>query len=117
MVRGYDLLDSTPRQLYLQSVLKYSHPVYAHIPVITAVKDGEKLSKQNWAQPLPLDEPRPLLIKAMQALGLKPDTTLQASSVQDILQWGIERWDINMVPKQPSIALPALGGANNWSDV
>ncbi|MDB2384563.1 tRNA glutamyl-Q(34) synthetase GluQRS [Endozoicomonas sp.] len=108
IVRGYDLLDSTPRQLYLQAALKYPHPVYAHIPVITKIEDGDKLSKQNWAQPLPLDNPNPLLIKAMKALGLKPAETLHASSTHDILQWGIEHWDINTVPKASSIALPAL---------
>ena len=108
IVRGYDLLDSTPRQLYLQSVLNYRQPVYAHIPVITEVNGGEKLSKQNWAQPLPLDEPRPLLIKAMTALGLKPEKVLQASSVDSILQWGVDQWDINKVPKTATIALPEL---------
>ncbi|WP_263081019.1 tRNA glutamyl-Q(34) synthetase GluQRS [Endozoicomonas sp. Mp262] len=108
IVRGYDLLDSTPRQLYLQSLLEYRHPVYAHIPVITQVAGGEKLSKQNRAKALPLDYPRPLLVKAMKALGLQPDNDLLASSVDEILLWGVEQWDINKVPKVPEIPMPML---------
>ncbi|MDD7805759.1 MAG: tRNA glutamyl-Q(34) synthetase GluQRS [Endozoicomonas sp. (ex Botrylloides leachii)] len=108
IVRGYDLLDSTPRQLYLQSLLNYPSPIYAHVPIITDTPDGNKLSKQNLAQPLPLDDPRPSLIKAMTTLGLKPDETLLASSISEILKWGIAQWDITQVPKESSIALAAI---------
>ena len=108
VVRGYDLLESTPRQLYLQTVLNYQHPIYAHIPVITKKKGGAKLSKQNHATPLPLDEPRPLLIKAMTALGLTPHSALETATVNNIIDWGIKHWDIHAVPKQATIALPTL---------
>ncbi len=51
IVRGIDLLDSTPRQLYLQHCLGYGTPRYAHVPIIVDAA-GDKLSKQSFAPPL-----------------------------------------------------------------
>ena len=94
VVRGIDLLESTPRQIYLQSVLGFLRPVYGHIPVITET-NGNKLSKQNHAPAIALDNPRPALIKALAALRLCPATELLASSIKDILSWGVENWSLN----------------------
>ena len=107
IVRGYDLIDSTPRQLCLQSVLGMTTPVYAHIPVIIQ-DNGDKLSKQNLAPELPLDEPRPLLIKALRALGQTPPADLLQSSVEEIIEWGVKNWRLDAVQKAPSILEKAI---------
>lgn len=46
VVRGMDLLSSSPRQMYLQELLGYAHPVYAHVPLLLS-PDGRRLSKRD----------------------------------------------------------------------
>ena len=46
VVRGQDLLSSSPRQMYLQELLGFDHPTYAHIPLLVA-QDGRRLSKRD----------------------------------------------------------------------
>ena len=46
VVRGMDLLSSAPRQMYLQELLGFNHPVYAHVPMLLA-PDGRRLSKRD----------------------------------------------------------------------
>ncbi|WP_233446830.1 glutamate--tRNA ligase family protein, partial [Ideonella azotifigens] len=72
VVRGEDLADNTPRQIHLQRALGLPTPRYLHTPLVLA-EDGQKLSKQNGAQPLKLDQPidvRKALRTAADALGL-----------------------------------------------
>ncbi len=70
VVRGADLLDSTPRQMHLQKLLGYRTPRYVHVPVVTNEK-GEKLSKQTLAPALDLDAVPELLTRALFFLGLE----------------------------------------------
>lgn len=70
VVRGADLLDSTPRQIYLQRLLGASTPLYMHVPVVTNAT-GEKLSKQTGAMALVTNEPLAELATAAQFLGLE----------------------------------------------
>jgi glutamyl-Q tRNA(Asp) synthetase len=56
VVRGEDLADNTPRQIWLQSALGLPTPRYLHTPLVMAT-DGQKLSKQNGAQAIDLSEP------------------------------------------------------------
>ena len=68
VVRGADLLESTPRQLYLQQQLGFAYPVYGHIPLVRDAC-GKKLSKDDAARALPLNNPLPSLLAAWQFLG------------------------------------------------
>ena len=88
IVRGADLLDSTPRQIYLQGLLAYPTPRYLHVPVMVN-EAGEKLSKQTGAQALDLGHPLAELQAAAHFLGLMTDaaTSLDAFWSQAIAAW------------------------------
>ncbi|MBS0309465.1 MAG: tRNA glutamyl-Q(34) synthetase GluQRS, partial [Proteobacteria bacterium] len=70
IVRGADLLDSTPRQIYLQHLLQLPTPRYLHVPVVVNER-GEKLSKQTGALALDLQQPLRELEWAARFLGLR----------------------------------------------
>jgi glutamyl-Q tRNA(Asp) synthetase len=69
VVRGEDLADNTPRQILLQQALKLPLPAYLHTPLVLGT-NGEKLSKQNGAEALDLNDPPALLNAAAAHLGL-----------------------------------------------
>jgi glutamyl-Q tRNA(Asp) synthetase len=102
VVRGADLLDSTPRQIYLQQVLGYSTPKYAHIPVASN-QAGEKLSKQTLATPIDANNAPNLLINALDFLGQTPPRDLSNYKAQEILAWAMQHWALDKIPKQRSI--------------
>ena len=107
IVRGSDLLDSTPRQICLQQALNYKQPVYAHIPVITG-DNGTKLSKQNLAAPLSLTNPIPTLLLALQALGFKTTQDMHFASPSELLKWAASQWDMQQLPGTMSIPEQSL---------
>ncbi|MES2316587.1 MAG: tRNA glutamyl-Q(34) synthetase GluQRS [Pseudomonadota bacterium] len=76
VVRGADLLDSTPRQIYLQRLLGLPTPRYLHVPVLRNA-NGEKLSKQTGANAVVANDSAAALaalMDAAHALGLQPGT-------------------------------------------
>ena len=91
VVRGADLLLSTPRQLYLQKLLGYPRPIYMHLPVLVNAA-GEKLSKQTHAAPLDLTRPASALWQALQYLQQSPPQSLRHSSIEDVWNWAREHW-------------------------
>ncbi len=114
IVRGIDLLDSTPRQIHLQQLLDYPTPVYAHIPVAVN-PDGQKLSKNTGAAGIPSDKVRRTLVSALQALGQQPPADLQAAPLADIWTWASEHWRIDVLKGETRI-LPtrsAVAGSEN----
>ena len=76
VVRGEDLADNTPRQMHLQRVLGLATPQYLHTPLVRG-PGGEKLSKQNGAQPLALGDPLAALRMAGAHLAIDPDADTQ----------------------------------------
>ncbi len=102
VIRGIDLLDSTPRQIHLQRKLRFPEPIYGHIPIIVN-SDGQKLSKQHFAPAVDSSEASKLLIKSLHFLGQNPTKELLLESPSTILKWGTENWDIQAVPKLATI--------------
>jgi glutamyl-Q tRNA(Asp) synthetase len=98
IVRGADLLDSTPRQIYLQQCLNFATPYYAHIPI--AVNNaGEKLSKQTLAEPISTSLPEHQLFYALSFLGQNPPAEIKNATLAEMWRWAIENWETSVVPK------------------
>jgi len=104
VVRGIDLLDSTPRQIHLQQLLDLPQPSYAHIPVVVN-DDGSKLSKNTGARPLSDTRPVPTLVRALASLGQRPEAGLEKASLRDVWHWAIAHWSIEPLRGQRHIAL------------
>lgn len=104
VVRGADLLASTPRQIWLQHCLGYATPRYAHLPVACNAV-GEKLSKQTLAPALALGQAAAQLVRALDFLGQKAPTALAAAPVATVWDWALAHWSFATIPRQPSIPL------------
>jgi len=94
VVRGIDILDSTPRQVFLQQCLGLPTPRYAHIPVIVDAT-GHKLSKQTFARDISHEDPQTLIRYALQALGQPPAPS--GLSLPALWQWAIRHWDLSTI--------------------
>ena len=107
IVRGADLLDSTPRQIYLQQQLDYATPHYCHLPVITTAV-GQKFSKQNHAPALDNAQAPDNLRCALRFLQQQePPAALTTSDA--ILNHAIAHWALNRVPATTAIPASAIG--------
>ncbi len=99
IVRGADLLDSTPRQIYLQQQLGLSTPHYAHVPIATN-NHGEKLSKQTLAPALDKNTANLRLWQALYFLRQNPPVELQKSDLNLLWDWAQLHWSNDHVPHQ-----------------
>ncbi len=104
ILRGADLLNSSPRQIYLQQLLRYPTPEYAHIPIANNA-NNEKLSKQTLAPAIDRSQASTLLKQALAFLGQDPPMDLVQCNPTEILQWAKQHWDIKKIPHQRSIVL------------
>ncbi|MBS7661974.1 tRNA glutamyl-Q(34) synthetase GluQRS [Pseudomonas lalucatii] len=103
VVRGADLLDSTPRQLYLQELLGAARPRYLHVPLIIQ-PDGHKLGKSYRSPPLPADRAAPLLVRALHALGQQVPGDLVEARPEQLLEWAARHWDAGRIPRCRTLA-------------
>jgi glutamyl-Q tRNA(Asp) synthetase len=102
VVRGADLLPSTPRQIFLQRALGVATPAYLHVPVAVNAA-GEKLSKQTGAAPLP-DDPVPALMSAWKFLD-QPMPESMPASAEAFMAHAAAAWTRSRLP--PTAMLPA----------
>lgn len=106
VVRGADLLTSTPRQIYLHTCLGNPLPHYVHLPLVVA-PDGQKLSKRHGAVAFgSAREQGDLLWRALRFLGQDVPAELQSASPGEVLAWGVRHFSLDRVPLQAAIAAP-----------
>lgn len=91
VVRGADLLNSTPRQIHLQNLLGLPTPHYMHLPVAVNVA-GEKLSKQTLAQAVDSARPVSSLWQALAFLRQQPPQALQDERLDTVWEWARRNW-------------------------
>jgi glutamyl-Q tRNA(Asp) synthetase len=104
VVRGADLLDNTPRQIYLQQALELPRPRYAHVPVLTEPDDA-KLAKSRRSASLEEAGALPQLLAAFALLGQGPPASLARASIAEAWGWAIRSWDIRRVPRRLNVRI------------
>ncbi|MCW8983241.1 MAG: tRNA glutamyl-Q(34) synthetase GluQRS [Gammaproteobacteria bacterium] len=109
VVRGIDLLSSTPHQYYLQELLNYPHPNYFHLPVVNN-QQGEKLSKQTYAKAIEVDDASKNLVQALLFLGQAPEAALARATVQEIWSWALENWQTGSIPPHSRTMIESENG-------
>ncbi|KPK12344.1 MAG: glutamyl-Q tRNA(Asp) ligase [Acidithiobacillales bacterium SG8_45] len=106
VVRGSDLLDSTPRQIYLQRLLDLATPHYLHLPVAVDGQ-GNKLSKQTGAPAIDIRNGPKVIFEALAFLGQCPPAELSGAKPAELLEWGKQHWNAAMIPPLKSIPFGA----------
>ncbi|MBI4741565.1 MAG: tRNA glutamyl-Q(34) synthetase GluQRS [Betaproteobacteria bacterium] len=97
VVRGADLLCSTPRQIWLQQRLGFPSPSYAHLPVATNIA-GEKLSKQTRAKAVDPADGVGVLCAALDFLGQKLPDGMRGVPLAEFWPLAISIWSLSEVP-------------------
>ena len=108
IVRGIDLIDSTPRHIWLQRQLGFPTPDYVHIPVAVN-EQGQKLSKLTGAAGIDTADPAPTLVNALAALGQKPPAGLEQRPLDEIWQWAFANWSLAPMAGQAEIPADRFG--------
>jgi glutamyl-Q tRNA(Asp) synthetase len=113
IVRGIDLIDSTPRQIFLQQQLGYPTPRYAHVPIVVNA-EGQKLGKQQYAEAVDSARPGPVLFKTLERLQQNPEPALARAAPAEILAWAIAHWQprnlagLRQIPEIEGPSSPAV---------
>jgi glutamyl-Q tRNA(Asp) synthetase len=102
VVRGSDLLSSTPRQIYLQGLLGLDQPEYLHLP-LAMHSAGGKLSKQTGAIGIDITQGPKKLYSALEFLGQQPPLELFGAPAAELLAWGKKNWKAGNIPEKLGI--------------
>jgi glutamyl-Q tRNA(Asp) synthetase len=93
VVRGCDLLSSTPRQMLLQEALDLPQPRYLHLPLLVDT-DGRKLAKSRHSLPVAATGASLHLHSALTWLGQQPPADLARSQPTEVMKWAIGAWNL-----------------------
>ena len=110
VVRGADLLDSTPLQIVLQHLLGLPTPRYLHLPVARG-PDGSKLSKQTGALPVDAGAGVSVLLHALAFLGQPAPPELRQATPAELWSWAVPRWDPARLPRAQGLPAPTVADA------
>lgn len=98
VVRGRDLLDSTPYHLHLQRLLGFPPPAYGHLPLLLN-RDGQKLSKQNLAEPVDDAQATSNLLACLRMLGQEEPPRSCQRDCASLLEWAAAHWERAQIPR------------------
>ncbi|HEX7047214.1 MAG TPA: tRNA glutamyl-Q(34) synthetase GluQRS [Gammaproteobacteria bacterium] len=107
VVRGADLLLSTPRQIRLQALLGLRTPGYLHIPLLLD-DDGRKLSKQARSLPVDPEQPAAALFNALRLLQQAPPLALASANVGEIWEWAAHNWQVRQLHGLARLSIPGI---------
>jgi glutamyl-Q tRNA(Asp) synthetase len=105
VVRGVDLLESTPVHIHLQRTLGLPSPAYLHLPVLVNAA-GQKLSKQTGAVPVAIGDAS-VAARALELLGLDVPADVRREQPGSLWQWALAHWRIDSLRGQRAIPAPA----------
>jgi glutamyl-Q tRNA(Asp) synthetase len=104
VIRGADLFEQTPRQIFLQRQLQLPQPRYAHVPLLIE-PDGSKLAKSKRSVRIDAAAALPQLVSVFSLLGMPTSPASQFASVAELWRWGIQNWDVRNAPKRLNLQL------------
>jgi glutamyl-Q tRNA(Asp) synthetase len=108
VVRGADLLASTPWQIELQQALGLPRPIYGHLPLVTE-PDGAKLAKSRRSLPLDLTAAPRALTSTLTYLSQDPPPDLAHTSIKDVWKWALDHWNPQALVGRAEARLSAKG--------
>jgi glutamyl-Q tRNA(Asp) synthetase len=108
VVRGADLLSSTPWQLELLDALALPKPSYGHLPLLLE-PDGAKLSKMRNAAPIDQTAAPGLLVSTLTHLSQTPPPELTHTSIKDVWKWALEHWNAQALAGKTQVRLSDPG--------
>ncbi len=106
VVRGYDLLHSTPPQRVIQQYLAKASPDYAHYPILLS-EQGVKLSKASNAPAVDVAQPVALLYQVLCLLEQAPPKELRTAELSDLWAWAIAHWQLSPISALSHIQMPS----------